>query len=209
MIRVMNRRYFIMGKTKETRYKIANPNSPASSRETYALYSVTGVDVRAIELTKIDASTLIDAAKTGHSRHVRVKLESLGGEVKTNDVHKSHRSDPKPKGYKVLRKNGKSKQVKASTAKPAEQMLSLLKEHPELKAMILTELKAELTASDDSASGSESEPKPKTQKKSTRTKSNGNGKASGSKAGSKQSAPKVAEDVDIDDLLAGVGMATE
>ena len=86
---------------------ITKPNSPATNRQTYAIYLMTGVDVRGDEkdglfeaiLTKQTASDIIDMIMSGQAYVARIMALEAGGIAKKADVHKGHRSDPKPKGY--------------------------------------------------------------------------------------------------------------
>ena len=85
-----------MGKNVEIR----NPNAAMSSRQSYMMYLMTGVDVRETDLTKGLASGVIDNIVNGKCYHARVTCAGLENAViKRKDVHKSHRKDTKPRGY--------------------------------------------------------------------------------------------------------------
>lgn len=87
-----------MGKNVEIR----NPNAAMSGRQSYMMYLMTGVDVRETDLTKGLASGIIDKIVNGKCYHARVTCAGLdGAEIKRKDVHKSHRKDSKPRGYKA------------------------------------------------------------------------------------------------------------
>lgn len=80
--------------------EIRKPNAAMSSRQSYMLYLMSGVDVRETKLTKGEASAIIDNIVNGKCYHARVTLAGLeGSEIKRQDVHKSHRKDSKPRGY--------------------------------------------------------------------------------------------------------------
>lgn len=80
--------------------EIKNPNAAMSSRQSYCVYLMTGVDVRETDLTKGLASDVIDNINSGKCYHARVTCAGLdGSEIKRKDVHKSHRKDTKPRGY--------------------------------------------------------------------------------------------------------------
>jgi len=89
-----------MAKKVEQKYEIKDPSAPMTKGQSYALYSMTGVDVRELDLTKGQASDLIDKANNGNCKAVRLALIKAGGEVKTRDVHKNHRGEKNPTGYK-------------------------------------------------------------------------------------------------------------
>jgi hypothetical protein len=111
-----------MGKTKEERYKIKDPDAPMSDNQSYALYSMTGVDVRGItDMTKGQASELIDAAKNGGAKKVRLGLSQIEGAlVKTRDVHKNMRAEKSPVGYKGIKLPAAKPAKKAKVDKEAE-----------------------------------------------------------------------------------------
>lgn len=92
-------------------FTIKNPNSKATNRQTYMIYSMTGVDVRDCKLTKGKASTTIDQIVNKNAYQVRDDMLKLGGVVKKRDVHKSHRSDPKAKAVKKAAPKRKSKRT--------------------------------------------------------------------------------------------------
>jgi len=193
-----------MGKAQKTeRFKITDPDSPANDRQTYALYMVTGVDVRGLDLTKGVASELIDAAKNSRSRHVRVELIKHGGIAKKADVHRNYRGDPKPKGYKVVSTSkGKAKDKPATSDE--ERMLSLLSGNPELKELLISRLTAEMKDSESApVESSNKTQKPKTQTKTKRGSTKG--QSSNKERVAAKSAPKK-DGVDLSALLSGVSM---
>lgn len=199
-----------MGKTsKAQRYTISDPDAEATKGQTFALYSITGVDVRGLGLTKGQASELIDVAKSGRARHTRVSLVDAGGEVKTRDVHKNFRDDPKPRGYKLAKVaakgNGKA------TAKgngddddAVEQLAKLIRKFPELGALLSAQEEAEEAAEEKASESKEEpvvEPKPKA---SSKPKPKAAGKGTQSK---KDKTPaKASSD---DDLLTRLATAIE
>ena len=80
---------------------MTNDFKPASSSQTYCLYTLTGVDIRYSYTSSEYASTQIASAKSGQSKVVRMRLSKLDGAmVRKRDVHKSCRGDVEPEGYK-------------------------------------------------------------------------------------------------------------
>ena len=96
---------------------IRNPNSKATTRQTYMIYSMTGVDVRDCKLAKGKASTIIDQIVNKNAYQVRDDMVKLGGVIKKRDVHKSHRSDPKAKAVKKAAPKRTSKRTTKKSAK--------------------------------------------------------------------------------------------
>jgi hypothetical protein len=109
-----------MGKNVE----IKNPASPMSDRQSYCIYSLTGVDVREIDMTKQQASDVIDAINGDHAYHVRLKLAQNGGRVARKDVHKNFRSHSKPKGYVTAMKQLTPEPEPKEKKKPKEKKAS-------------------------------------------------------------------------------------
>ena len=103
-----------MGKTQK--YTITDPKSPATNRQTYTLYFLTGVDVRNTKITKGDAAMCIDKINQGKAYHVRQGMIDIGGVVKKRDVEKSHRQDPKPRKKAAPKAKPKSTRAKPKKA---------------------------------------------------------------------------------------------
>jgi len=110
-----------MAAKKEKRYVIADPEADMTKNQSYALYSMTGVDVRALDLTKGQASELIDVAKNGGAKRVRLELSKLDGAlVKTRDVHKNMRAEKSPAGYKGIKVPAAKKKAKVDKEAEAD-----------------------------------------------------------------------------------------
>lgn len=140
-------RYEEMAVKKEQKFVIKNPEADMTKGQSYALYSMTGVDVRQLDLNKGKASVLIDACNDGQCKAVRLALTDAGGEVKTRDVHKNFRAETNPKGYKP--KAAPKAKPKAKKAAPeseegeevgltTEAMMKLAAEDPAQLIALLT-----------------------------------------------------------------------
>lgn len=75
---------------------VSDTSSSASESQTYCLYTICGVDVRNVAMTRDTASDLIETAKTGNSKGIRAQLIELGGEARKKQVHRNYRRDPEP-----------------------------------------------------------------------------------------------------------------
>ncbi len=110
-----------MAAKKDKRYVIADPDADMTKNQSYALYNMTGVDVRGVALTKGAASELIDAAKNGGAKTVRLALSQIEGAlVKTRDVHKNMRAEKNPTGYKGIKVPAAKKTPAKKTAPESE-----------------------------------------------------------------------------------------
>ena len=159
-----------MAKTEKQKYVIKDPDAPMSKGQTYALYSMTGVDVRALDLTKGKASVLIDACNNGKCKDVRLALSELdGAEVKTRDVHKNMRGEKNPKGYKPTPAPKKTT-AKAKKAAPESDEDNQVGLTMEAMQKLATEDPAQLIALLSGKPLSKQGPKTKTQSKKTAKK---------------------------------------
>ena len=108
-----------MAAKKEKRYVIADPEADMTKNQSYALYNMCGVDVRGVDLTKGQASELIDAAKNGGAKTVRLALSQVDGAlVKRREVHKNFRAEKNPTGYKGIEVPAAKKKAPAKKAAP-------------------------------------------------------------------------------------------
>lgn len=68
--------------TKENGFSVKNPTLPATKRQTWAIFCALKVDVRKMDLTRLEASAVISAAKSGRLDTAR-DLLGLNGTKKT------------------------------------------------------------------------------------------------------------------------------
>ena len=113
--------------------------SPATSSQTYCLYTICGVDVRLCEVSGDYASAKIKGAKGGQSRAVRVELSGLDGAVvRKRDVHRNYRSDPMPKGYILgVPVHGIDSEVEELAALMAEEQNETIDQARELRRKVI------------------------------------------------------------------------
>lgn len=167
-----------MAAKKEDRYTIKDPDADMTKNQSYALYNMTGVDVRGVALTKGAASEFIDIATTGKGKRVRLELSMLTGAlVKTREVHKNFRSEKDPLGYKGIKLPAAKKPAKKADPQPDDRD-DIPENNADDVGLTMAALKkmatkdpAQLIAmlSGEALPDPEPEPKTKTQTKKTNT----------------------------------------